>query len=94
MNPNASSSTPSDGGRDELEALAKDGELLPRSLDLTVTQVLYRSLPGALESATDVPAQTAADCRPEQNGYVLGKEHSKITREPNANTKQDNHGNH
>ena len=47
MNPNASSSTPSDEGRDELEALAKDGELLPRSLDLTVTQVLYRSELGA-----------------------------------------------
>ena len=43
MNPNASSSIPSDEGRDELEALAKDGELSPRSLYLTVTQVLYRS---------------------------------------------------
>ena len=43
MNPNASSSTPSDEGKDELEVLAKDAELLPRSLYLTVTQVLYRS---------------------------------------------------
>ena len=49
MNPDASSSTPSDEGRDELEALAKDAELLPRSLYLTVTQVLYRSRGRGLE---------------------------------------------
>ncbi len=30
-------------GKEELVAPTKDGELLPRSLDLTVTQVLYRS---------------------------------------------------
>ena len=65
LNPNASSSTPSDEGRDELEALAKDGELLPRSLDLTVTQVLYRSQANALTPSLHASHQSirSRSCR-------------------------------
>ena len=44
LNPNTASLTPSAEGKEELVAPTKDGELLPRSLDLTVTQVLYWSL--------------------------------------------------
>ena len=43
LNPSTASLTPSAEGKEELVAPTKDGELLPRSLDLTVTQVLYRS---------------------------------------------------
>ena len=43
LNPNTASLTPSAEGKEELVAPTKDGELLPRSLDLTVTQVLYWS---------------------------------------------------
>lgn len=44
LNPSTVSLTPSVERKEELVAPTKDGELLPRSLDLTVTQVLCRSL--------------------------------------------------
>ena len=50
LNPNTASLTPSAEGKEELVAPTKDGELLPRSLDLTVTQVLYWSLSASQRS--------------------------------------------
>jgi hypothetical protein len=55
-------STPSHEGKDEQAAPAKDGELLPRSLDSGVTPVLYRSLPRTrLQDDKGGPAKKAPE---------------------------------